>query len=70
MIVQNIQFGSAVNMFLYWKGRWNTFPGTTAAGAPHVTHFTWCRGSEWVELLIYSTPCLYGEQRDHFLLAV
>ena len=56
--------------FLYWMVTWNSFPGRRAARALSDTHFTWCRGSEWVELIIYSTPCLHGVHMDSFLCAV
>jgi hypothetical protein len=29
-----------------------------------------CRGSEWVELLIFCTPCLLGVYKGNFLFVV
>ena len=51
----HIHVGSGVNLFLYWLGTWNLFPGKTAAGELNSTHVTWRRVSKWEELIIYST---------------
>lgn len=69
LIVQSFYVGSGVSLFLHWMSMWNSFPGRTAAGALNGTQFTWCGRSEWVELFIYFSVCLYGVHRDNFLLA-